>query len=68
MEEVTNCFMIRMHEGLRKTMKYQPGYMVDMHIGYYITVRKDLHKKVQTVLQNTYFELKEKMSNKLTLT
>jgi hypothetical protein len=31
---VTNCFIIQRPEGLRKTMKYQPGHMVDMYIVY----------------------------------
>jgi hypothetical protein len=34
MEEVLNCFMIQMPEGLRKTKRYQPRYMVDIHVGY----------------------------------
>jgi hypothetical protein len=34
MEEVTNCFIIQIPEGLKKTVTYQTGYVVYMHAGY----------------------------------
>jgi hypothetical protein len=35
---VTICLVTQMPQGLKKTMKYQPGYMTDIHIDCYAVV------------------------------